>query len=509
MAWVRALRCNSVYMMRFRSMRIPVSVRASYNMANVKALVDSGATDNFMHPNFARRMKIGQQELDKPKNIYNIDDTTNKAGQITHYLNLAVTTGGKTKEMRFLITNIGREDVLLGYPWLSTYEPCFSWKHGTIDESNLPIVLRTINPNERRDVVAQYLSTDERADIVVELECDIGGEPPITRNALVELAVAAQQYTKKVEIPKEYRRFAKVFSEEESKQFPLRRSCDHAIEFKPGTPDAIECKIYPMTRAKDEALDVFIDEQLEKGYIRSSKSQYASSFFFIKKKDSKLRPVQDYRRVNAWTVRNQYPLPLIGDLIHDLGGAIVFTKFNIRQGYNNIRIKEGDEHKAAFKTRHGLFEPMVMYFGLCNSPATFQAFMNNIFRPTIAKHDLLGTAIRVYMDDIAVATKISLSPSQAHAAHVAAVTDVLQVALKHDLYFKLEKCVFHATSIDYLGVILEKGVTCMDPVKILGIKDWPTPKTVKDVRSFLGFCNFYRPFIRGFVTVACPLNELT
>jgi hypothetical protein len=119
--------------------------------------------------------------------------------------------------------------------------------------------------------------------------------------------VAAQQYTKKVEIPKEYQKFAKVFSEEESQCFPPRRSCDHAIEFKPGAPDAIKCKIYPMTWVKDEALDVFIDEQLEKGYIRPSKSQYASSFFFIKKKDGKLRPVQDYGRVNAWTVHNQSP----------------------------------------------------------------------------------------------------------------------------------------------------------------------------------------------------------
>jgi hypothetical protein len=264
-----------------------------------------------------------------------------------------------------------------------------------------------------------------------------------------------------------------------------------------------------MTRVKDDALDVFIDEQLEKGYICPSKSQYASSFFFIKKKDGKLRPVQDYRKVNAWTVRNQYPLPLIGDLIRDLGGAVVFTKFNICQGYNNICINEGDEHKAAFKTRHGLFEPTVMYFSLCNSPATFQAFMNDIYHPTIAKHDLLGTAIHVYMDDIAIATKISQSPSQSHAAHVATVSDVLKVALEHDLYFKLEKCVFHAPSIDYLGVILEKGVTRMDPIKISGIKDWPTPKTVKDIHSFLSFCNFYCPFIRGFATVARPLNELT
>jgi hypothetical protein len=277
--------------MRFRSMQIPVSIRASYNMADIKALVDSGATDNFIHPNFVKRMGLGQRELDKPKNIYNIDDshdTTNKSGQITHYLSLAVTTARKTQEMRFLITDIGREDVLLGYPWLSTYEPRFSWKHGTIDESNLPIVLRMINPHDRKDVILRYLSTDERVEIVQELEREVGGKPPIIRNASVELAVAAQQYTKKVEIPLEYQRFAKVFSEEESKCFPPRRACDHAIEFKPGAPDAIECKIYPMTRVEDEALDLFIDEQLEKGYIRPSKSQYASSFFFIKKKDGKL-----------------------------------------------------------------------------------------------------------------------------------------------------------------------------------------------------------------------------
>jgi hypothetical protein len=104
---------------------------------------------------------------------------------------------------------------------------------------------------------------------------------------------------------------------------------------------AIDCKIYPMTRVEDEALDLFIDEQLEKRYIHPSKSQYASSFFFIRKKDGKLRPVQDYREINTWTVHNQYPLPLIGDLIHDLGGAVVFTKFDIHQGYNNICIRGG------------------------------------------------------------------------------------------------------------------------------------------------------------------------
>ena len=134
-----------------------------------------------------------------------------------------------------------------------------------------------------------------------------------------------------------------------------------------------------MTRDEDKALLEFLIDHLEKGYIRVSKSPYASPFFFVKKKDGKLRPVQDYRKLNSHTVRNQYPLPLISDLITDLSGAWIYTKLDIRWGYNNIRIKEGDEWKAAFMTKYGLYEPTVMYFGLTNSPATFQTMMNYIF----------------------------------------------------------------------------------------------------------------------------------
>ena len=216
-----------------------------------------------------------------------------------------------------------------------------------------------------------------------------------------------------------------------------------------------------------------------------------------------VRPVQDYRRINDCTIRNQYPLPLISDLITDLRGAHIYTKLDIQWGYNNVRIKEGDEHKAAFKTRYGLYEPTVMFFGLANSPATFQTMMNHIFRPIIAKHELLGTSIHVYMDNIAIATRTD------DADHTAAVRDVLSLAAEHDLYFKPEKCIFHTSSIDYLGVILEKGVTRMDPVKISAIKDWLVPNKVKDVRSFLGFCNFYCAFIKGFASIAKPLNTLT
>ena len=153
------------------------------------------------------------------------------------------------------------------------------------------------------------------------------------------------------------------------------------------------------------ALRKWLDEELKKGYITKSKSPYASPFFFIKKKDGKLRPVQDYRKLNEQTIRDTYPLPLIPDLIQQIKDAWVFTKFDVRWGYNNIRIKDGDQWKAAFKTCFGTFKPEVMYFGMSNSPPTFQMFMNMILAAAQDKHRPLGTEILDYMDDILIASK--------------------------------------------------------------------------------------------------------
>ena len=423
-------------------MKVPISVRTSYNEADLRCLVDSGATDNFIHPRFVRRMKLGTRELARPKKLYNIDDTTNKAGNVTHYVDLMVETAGKRKEMQFLVSDVGREDTILGYPWLATFEPKFSWAHGTIDVKNLPIVLRSINPTQEYSTIARITMEDTTAQLTKE--CG-------TRGASTDLAIKAHDEQKKVTIPPEYKRFASVFSDEESQRFPPPRPWDHAIELKPNAPSHLRCKVYPMTRAEDEALDKFIDEQLLKGYIEPSKSPYASPFFFVKKKDGQLRPVQDYRALNSWTVKNQYPLPLIPVLIRDLGGAFVYSKLDVRWGYNNIRIKEGDEWKAAFKTKRGLHQPKVMFFGMSNLPPTFQGFMDDIYYATIAKHEARGTFIRIYMDDIGIATKV---PSL--QAHIDAVSDVLEVTQEHSLCFKPEKCTFHVPSMEYLGLILER-----------------------------------------------------
>jgi hypothetical protein len=152
----------------------------------------------------------------------------------------------------------------------------------------------------------------------------------------MELAIQAGEQQTDAQLPPEYQEFKRLFSDEAADRFPPSREWDHAIDLKPGAPDAMDCKVYPMTRDEDTALEKFLDEMVGKGYIRPSKSPYASPFFFVKKKDGKLRPVQDYRRLNSHMVRNQYPLPLIAQLISDLSGAHIFSKVDVRQGYNNI-----------------------------------------------------------------------------------------------------------------------------------------------------------------------------
>ena len=212
--------------------------------------------------------------------------------------------------------------------------------------------------------------------------------------------------------------------------------------------------------------------------------------------------MQDYHVINSHTVKNNTPIPNIKDSISALAGSFIFSTFDIWWGYNNICIRDGDQWKAAFKTCFGIWEPMVMYFGLTNSPATFQTMMDHIFCPLIDWHALQGTIICVYMDDIIIGTSSTIED------HVAVVHDTLNLLVEHDLFVKLSKCCFHVSHVNYLEVILEKGVTCMDPVKISGIKDWPMPTKVKDVCSFLGFCNFYHQFIHSFTHLACPLNLL-
>ena len=263
-------------------------------------------------------------------------------------------------------------------------------------------------------------------------------------------------------VPTSLHEYLSVFSEQEAARFPKRGPWDHAInltdEFKPHS-----ASVYPISPGEETELKKFIDENLAKGYIRKSKSPQAAPFFFVAKKDGKLRPVQDYRYLNKGTIKDAYPLPRISDLMDKLRGKKYFTKMDVRWGYNNVRIKEGDEWKAAFKTKFGLFEPTVMFFGLCNSPATFQRMMDNVFAEEIAEGWLT-----IYMDDLLIASETLEDLDEKTKRVLAKLKD-------NDLFIKPEKCEFATAKTDYLGFIIEEGRISMDPTKLAGIKDWPAP----------------------------------
>ncbi|QRW19916.1 Retrotransposable element Tf2 protein [Rhizoctonia solani] len=251
-----------------------------------------------------------------------------------------------------------------------------------------------------------------------------------------------------------------------------------------------------MTDAESKALKQHIEEELATGKIRPSTSSAGAPVMFVKKADGSLRLVVDYRKLNDVTHKNVYPLPRQDNLMAKLRHAKMFTKLDLRWGYNNVRIKEGDKWKTAFRTKYGLFEYLVMPFGLTNAPAAFQHFMNDLFR------DLIDVTVVIYLDDILI---FSEDPKD-HPTHV---REVLSRLMKNQLFCKLSKCHFHVTTVDYLGIVISPAGFSMDQKKIEAVTSWPQPRTVKQVQAFLGFVNYLRRFIPNFSSVARPLHNLT
>jgi transposase InsO family protein len=297
-------------------------------------------------------------------------------------------------------------------------------------------------------------------------------------------------------LPSYVQPYIHLFQKKNFDKLPEHTEWDHEINLTDNAPKELKAKVYPMTVKEREELHAFVKENLESGRIRPSKSPYASPCFFIPKKDGSRRLVQDYRKLNDYTIKDKTPLPLIGELVDKLKDAKYFNKLDIIWGYNNVRIREGDEWKASFLTNEGLFEPTVMFFGLSNSPGTFQRMMACLFR------DLLQEGVVVnYMDDFAVPAK-SLEELEERTIRV------FKVMERHNLYLKPSKCIFNATEIPLLGVIVGNGQVRMEQEKIKAVKEWKEPTNVKGIEKFIGFANFYRRFIKDFSKIAAPLNRL-
>ena len=296
-------------------------------------------------------------------------------------------------------------------------------------------------------------------------------------------------------IPSDYHDYADVFSKSKAEKLAEHRPYDLKINLEEGQEPSFG-PIYSLSQLELSTLRDFIDKHVSIGLIRPTRSSHGAPVLFIKKKDGSLRLCVDYRALNRITKKDRYPLPLTSDLLDAPRKARIYTKIDLRTAYHLVRIAEGDEWKTAFRTRYGSYEWLVIPEGLTNAPATFQHFMNDIFS------NMLDVCVIVYLDDILVY-------SDNIADHKKHVREVLRRLRKHGLYAKPEKCFFHTTSVEYLGFLLSPEGLTMDPAKVRVIQDWPEPRKVKDVQSFLGFANFYRRFIHNYSGIVVPLTRLT
>ena len=280
-------------------------------------------------------------------------------------------------------------------------------------------------------------------------------------------------------VPKPYHDLLEAFSKKAADSLPPHHAYDLSINSCLALPRL--SGLFTLSETELSTLRTWIKDNLDKGFIRRSTSSAGSPILFVKKKDGSLRLCVDYRGLNAITLKNRYPLPLISETLDRLREAKLFTALDLRGAYNLLRIAPGDEWKTAFRTRYGLFECMVVPFGLTNAPAAFQHLMNDIFR------DILDIYVTCYLDDILI---FSSDPSD----HISHVREVLQRLVKHGLYVKAEKCNFSVTECDFLGYRVSTSGIGLSPSKVESMLDWAEPTCRKDVERFIGFANAYRGF---------------
>jgi hypothetical protein len=275
---------------------------------------------------------------------------------------------------------------------------------------------------------------------------------------------------------------------------PPDRDVEFVIELKPGTAP-ISRRAYRMPPKELAELKTQLQELLDKGFIQPSSSPWGCPAIFVKKKDKTLRLCVDYRPLNEVTIKNKYPLPRIDLLFDLLARAKVFSKIDLRSGYHQIKIHPEDILKTAFTTRYGLYEYLVMSFGLTNAPAHFMYLMNSVFMPELDKF------VVVFIDDILIYSK----NKEEHAKHLHIVLSRLR---EHQLYTKFSKCEFWLDEVPFLGHVLSDEGVAIDPGKVKDILDLKPPTTIHQVRSFLGMAGYYRRFIPDFSKVSKPITEL-
>ncbi|GKC40556.1 reverse transcriptase domain-containing protein [Tanacetum coccineum] len=423
-------------------------------------LFDSGAEKSFVSSAFTHFIDIAPATLNTSYEIELADGKVVSTNTILRSCTLVLLN--HVFKIDLLPTRLGSFDVIIGMDWLAYHRALIDCYEKIV---RIPL------PNGK----------------ILEVQ----GERP--EKDLRSLAcIKADE--KKLDDIRVVRDFPEVFPDD-LLGLPLVREIEFRIDLIPGASPVVRS---PYRLAPSEMLELSnqLKELQEKGFIRPSHSPWGAPVLFVKKKDGSMRMCIDYRELNKLTIKNRYPLPRIDDLFDQLQGACCFSKIDLRSGYHQLRVREEDIPKTAFRTRYGHFEFTVMPFGLTNAQAIFMDLMNCVYKPYLDKF------VIVFIDDILIYSK----SEEEHEVHLKTIFDLLK---KEKLYAKFSKCEFWLQEVQFLGHVVNRDCIQVDPSKVESVKNWKTPKSSTEIRSFLGLAAYYRRFIENFSKIANPLTLLT
>lgn len=440
-------------------------------------LFDSGATFCFVSIEFAKRANLFSQEVSRSVQV------SSPGGIISSSvvcLGCAISIDGEEFVANLIVIPLPLFDVILGMDWLNRYRAVIScfWKTITLEApSGEEMVFQGSAPPHSLFVMSRLFP----------------GQRAVKTGLLWALAEKSSKPLVIEDVPV-VRDYPDVFPAE-LPGMPPERDVEFRIDLVPGT-QPISRAPYRLARPFQEELKKQLDDLLSKKLIRRSVSPWGAPVIFTEKKDGSWRMCVDYRALNAATIKNKYPLPRIEDLFDQLKGAKVFSKIDLKSGYNQIRVREEDIEKTAFSTRYGHYEYRVMSFGLTNAPAYFMEAMNSML------HSFLDNFVVVFIDDILIYSK----DVEEHERHLRMVLGTLR---ENKFYAKLKKCEFWLPEVAFLGHVINQQGISVDPSKVLSVVGWERPTNVKDVRSFLGMAGYYRRFVKDFSIIAKPMTMLT